>query len=312
MTKYEFYDTTVTDSESIVWGAQWRAQTITIGTTGPNQNFNLENIKLKLFRDGSTTRARVHLVDVDSSGFPDLDKPSLSYGETSVSGITTNTEGEWVTFNMTPVTLKASTQYAIVFEYRQSNATTIGIKRDNDGTYTGGEYYFSINDGISWSASTSTDLLFEVNGTEVPSYPIDNTNLFSQSYNIVESFLKDNISDPRNRSKPNWIHASIPNTNSMSFEGYPFIVLKINLNEDERSFSGKNVKNFRALITIYSNEPTDIETICNEISEKFRDETKMTEFKLKVLESSPISWTLDMKGKKVLFRELTLDLKVRI
>ena len=142
---------------------------------------------------------------------------------------------------------------------------------------------------------------------------LTNSNLYSESYSIVETFLKDNISDPRNRHKANWIHASMPNINAMSFEGYPFITLKINLFEDNPSFDrDKSQKNFRAIITIYSDQPTEIETICDSIGNLFRNHTYLEDFKARELSSSPINWTLDQKGKKVLFREINLDLKVRI
>ena len=76
---------------------------------------------------------------------------------------------------------------------------------------------------------------------------ITNSTLFSASFDAVETFLKDNITDPRARHKPNWIHASMPNINAMSFEGYPFITLKINLFEDNSAFDrAKTQKNFRA------------------------------------------------------------------
>jgi len=108
---------------------------------------------------------------------------------------------------------------------------------------------------------------------------ITNANLFSEPYDLVETFLKNNISDPRNRYKKTWIHASMPNINAKGFEGYPFITLKINLFEDNPVFDrDKTQKNFRAIITVYSNEPTDIESICDSIAELFRDRTKLTDF----------------------------------
>jgi len=142
---------------------------------------------------------------------------------------------------------------------------------------------------------------------------LTNTNLFSFSFDAVETFLKDNITDPRSRHKANWIHASMPNINSMSFEGYPFIILKININEDNKSFDEDvTQKNFQAFITIYSDQPSDIESISNEIGNQYRDETKLTDFDSRELTSSPINWTLDQKGKKALFREIQLNLRNRI
>ncbi len=142
---------------------------------------------------------------------------------------------------------------------------------------------------------------------------ITNTNLFSEPYNAVETFLKDNLTDPRNRYKTNWVHASMPHPNSKGFAGYPFIILTINLSEDKKSFdTSKSQKTFTAKISIYSDQPTDIESVSNKIGELFRDETKLTDFNSRDINNSPISWTLDQNGKKVLFRDITLILRSRI
>lgn len=142
---------------------------------------------------------------------------------------------------------------------------------------------------------------------------ITNQNLYSESYNIVETFLKDNLTDPRGRFKTNWVHASMPLVTAKGFSGYPFIVLTIKLNEDNKSFDPDiTQKNFTAKIVIYSDQPTDIEGIANTIADKFRDETKLTEFKSRDLDDSPMDWTLDQNGKKVLFREISLIFRSRI
>ncbi len=142
---------------------------------------------------------------------------------------------------------------------------------------------------------------------------ITNTNLFSASYNAVESFLKNNLEDPRNRYKTNWIHASMPHPNSKGFAGYPFIILKINVSEDRKSFDpDKSQKTFTAMISVYSDQPTDIESVADKIGELFRDETKLTDFNARDINNSPISWTLDQNGKKVLFRDINLILRSRI
>jgi len=140
---------------------------------------------------------------------------------------------------------------------------------------------------------------------------ITNSDLFSASYDEVEKFLKT-ISDPKNRYKANFIHASMPKINAASFEGYPFIILKINVDETNHSFDTSiSQKNFRAFITIYSDQPTDIEKICDDIFSTLRTDTNLT-FGIKKMEASPINWTLDQKGKKVLFREVQLSLINRI
>jgi len=140
---------------------------------------------------------------------------------------------------------------------------------------------------------------------------ITNNNIFSESYNEVESFLK-NITDPKARYKVNWIHASMPHLNAKGFEGYPFMVLKINVDEDNKSFDDDtSQKNFRAMVRVYSDQPTDIETICDAIFSGLKASNTLT-FSSRDLEASPIDWTLDQKGKKVLFREIVLNLRSRI
>ena len=140
---------------------------------------------------------------------------------------------------------------------------------------------------------------------------INNTNIFSESYNELETFLKT-ITDPKGRYKVNWIHASMPKVNAQSFEGYPFMVLKINVDESNPAFDTSiSQKNFRAFVTIYSDQPTDIESVCDSIFSTLRSSTTLT-FGIKKMEASPINWTLDQNGKKILFREIQLELINRI
>jgi len=149
--------------------------------------------------------------------------------------------------------------------------------------------------------------------TEEEVVTITNANLFSESYNAVETFLKDNLTDPRDRYKTNWIHASMPRITAKGFEGYPFIILTVDVREDRKSFDTDiSQKIFIAKISIYSDQPTDIESVSDEIGELFRDETKLTDFDARAFNNSPISWTLDQNGKKVLFRDITLNLRSRI
>lgn len=142
---------------------------------------------------------------------------------------------------------------------------------------------------------------------------LSNSNLFSESFALIENFLKDNITDPRNRYKCNFVHASMPHINAKGFEGYPFMILTINLREDEKSFdTSKTQKTFTAKISIYSDQPTNIESVSDEIGSLFRDETKLTDFDTRDIDNSPMSWTLDQNGKKVLFRDINLILRSRI
>jgi len=141
---------------------------------------------------------------------------------------------------------------------------------------------------------------------------ITNNNLFTQSYTDLKNFIKNNISDPRNRFKANWIHASMPDINAKDFDGYPFIVIEIDVSEDNKNFDNSSEKIFNALISVFSNEPTEVDTIADSIYSNLKDETKLTDFQVKDLSNSPLSWDMDMKGKKILNRRIGIIAKKRI
>ncbi len=143
---------------------------------------------------------------------------------------------------------------------------------------------------------------------------ISNANIFSESFRLLENFLKD-ISglDPRNRYKAKWIYSSFPEINSKGFNGYPMIVLRVDPADGNPSHDRTiSEKTFRVLISVYSNEASDVDSIADKIFDNLKDETKLTDFKAKELSNSPIDWDLDVKGKKIIFRNIGMILKVRI
>ncbi len=141
---------------------------------------------------------------------------------------------------------------------------------------------------------------------------ITNSTLFTSSYDSIKTFL-NGISglDPRNRYKANWIHASMPNINDKGFDGYPFITLKVDVSEEEKSFDNStSTKLFRIMISIYSKDATEIDTISNKICDSFK--TSLTDFSAKEISSSPIAWNLDEHGQKINFRNIGMLLRERI
>jgi len=140
---------------------------------------------------------------------------------------------------------------------------------------------------------------------------LSKTNLFSESFNILKTFIENNISDPRNRYKSNWIHASMPEINNKGFNGYPFVLVQLDINEDEKSFGDNSQKNFRALISVYSDQATEIDTISDSIYSNLTD-SDLSEFKAIELTSSPLNWNMDLKGKKILWRRISLLARSRI
>lgn len=144
---------------------------------------------------------------------------------------------------------------------------------------------------------------------------LDQSNMFSESFSIVKTFLKDNVTDPRNRFKANWIHDSMPLITDKGFNGYPFIIIKNDVSEDSatRGKDGQTSnKIFRVQLRVMSDQGKEIDSISDLIGQKFNDETLLTEFPERELSSSPIDWDLDMNGKKVLFRNIGLIFGERI
>lgn len=141
---------------------------------------------------------------------------------------------------------------------------------------------------------------------------ITNANLYTSSYDSIKTFL-NGISglDPRNRHKANWIHSSMPNINNKGFDGYPFIVLTVGIGEEEKSFDNStSAKIFRIMISVYSKEGTEIDSVSDKIVNSFK--TSLNDFSAKELSNSPLSWNLDLAGQKIYFRNIGFLMKERI
>ena len=143
---------------------------------------------------------------------------------------------------------------------------------------------------------------------------LTNSNVFAESYSIVKTFI-ESISgmDPRLRFKSNYIHASMPHVNDKGFNGYPFIILQVSLSEDTKTFDvTTSEKEFNVLLTIYSDQATEIDTMADLIHANFKDETKLTEFKAREIASSEFNWNMDENGRKIHSRAVGFIMKVRI
>jgi hypothetical protein len=142
---------------------------------------------------------------------------------------------------------------------------------------------------------------------------LSNSNLYSNPYNAIKDFITNLNIDPKKGYRRNWIHASMPNINGKDFEGYPFIVLQIEVMEDNPSFDGQiSDKTFRAKIIVYSDDSVQLDTICDSIAGNFKDETKLIDFKGRTLNSSAMNYTLDLKSKKILYRNIWLVFQSRL
>lgn len=141
---------------------------------------------------------------------------------------------------------------------------------------------------------------------------LTNANLRSESYSQMKSFLNGITGlDPRSRNKPNWIHASMPNVNSKGFDGYPFVVLKIGIDEDAPAFQTTTNKTFRVQMVVYSLEPTEVDAIVDKIRNAV-DSDVLSSFSMRSFAQSNIDFDMDINGKKVIFVTIGMILKVRI
>jgi len=144
---------------------------------------------------------------------------------------------------------------------------------------------------------------------------ITNSNLFSQSYTVIKDFLNTNITDPKRRYKKEWIHPSLPNITDQGFDGYPFIVIQVDLDEDIKSFDrSTSNKTFRALIGIYSQKATEVDSVSDEVLSKFKNETltdNLSEFKSIEVASAPFEFEI-IGGRKIQRRLIGLMGKKRI
>jgi hypothetical protein len=136
------------------------------------------------------------------------------------------------------------------------------------------------------------------------------SNLYTESFNQIKNFINGSLTDPRNRFKKNWVHASIPDLTAKGFDGYPFFVINVDLNEQSPSLDIKeNERNFRITIGVFSDEATQIDTLADEFLAKFR--TVLTDFKAKSIGSSSLS-TQIINGKKIYYRDIGLLTKKRL
>lgn len=159
-----YYNTGDTGASASMYGDNWDSQSFTVGGT----SFTIDKVRMKVQRVGSPGTLYVSIRNVNASGFPI--GGDLSTGTIDGNSFET-APGNWKDIIMTPYTLQAGHQYAIV-------AHIIGGDGDNeiwwrthvvDSTYAGGLATFSINGGVTWKRISlglaTADYMFEVYGT---------------------------------------------------------------------------------------------------------------------------------------------------
>lgn len=185
---YEYYNTGK-DTSTEAYLLNYFAQTFTTADA-----HTLESVRLMLYREGATIQTLyVDILETDGDGKPT--GLAISSGELSTLAMTTSTTGAWYEIPMESVALEKATKYAIVI-YSTGTTNLLNVHWMIDGSagaYAGGSELVSTDGGISWTADTDDDYMFEVWGYEsveimdvkvFQSYQSEGDWLVTISYNI--------------------------------------------------------------------------------------------------------------------------------
>ena len=155
-TANDYYDSG-DDSQGIVRGVSWKAQTFTASDT-----YTASGVQLKLYKLGDPGTVTVSL-RATAAGLPT--GADLVSGTTDGDSLTTSAGGEWreITFTATQA-LTSGTVYAVVVRATSGDASnTVYWRHDSTSpSYTGGSYIYSADSGSSWTASASADFMFRI------------------------------------------------------------------------------------------------------------------------------------------------------
>lgn len=159
--KWESY-TSGDDSEYEVYGNIWFAQTFAVGT----EAHSISQVRFKAYREGSPGTITASVRET-SAGLPT--GSDLTSGTTDGDNLTTGAGGAWYAIDLTEYSLEASTTYAIVVRAVAGTSTdSLHLRYDGSAaTYADGSEINSTNGGVSWSADTDDDLLFETWGSSL-------------------------------------------------------------------------------------------------------------------------------------------------
>lgn len=138
------------------YGTNWAAQTFT--TVGA-LSVNSVTLKLLVSAGTPTGTMTVSIRAVDGAHKPTgADLTSGTFNVTKLNAL-----GNWHTIDLTPYTLSATTEYAVVLRHTTGDvANAVGARDNNAGsTYAGGAYCTSNNSGSTWTVG-GTDLGFVV------------------------------------------------------------------------------------------------------------------------------------------------------
>lgn len=157
-TTYESY-TTGDDSAASVYGVNWYGQTFTIDP----QSHSVIDVRFLAYRVGTPSTVTVSIRAVGDDGMPT--GSDLTAGTIDGDALTTDTDGSWYGVTLTETSLEYDETYAIVIRAEAGDGSNyIGIREDSTGAYSGGQAITSSSGGITWSAVSGEDIMFQVTG----------------------------------------------------------------------------------------------------------------------------------------------------
>lgn len=141
---------------------------------------------------------------------------------------------------------------------------------------------------------------------------IGNDNLWSGTYSTLKTFLEANLVDPRRRFKSNWVHPGPVNISAKGFDGFPFVILRVDYSDSNPSINlNTTTKEATIVFEVVSDSATEVDTWSDEIYNDIKTEGKLDEIKGKMVQSSPIDRFVDENGKKVYSRVITMTGRFR-
>lgn len=146
------YYNTDDNGEQIMYGVLWEAQTFTASA-----NYNIGSVKLKLWRFTTPGTITISIRATDGSGQPT--GTDLVSGTTNGNTLTSSSPGEWreITFSV-PYSLTSGDKYAIVV---RATSSAIYWRNSMVAGYANGNREESGDSGLSWTARTIQDFMFE-------------------------------------------------------------------------------------------------------------------------------------------------------
>jgi hypothetical protein len=160
-TAWESY-TTGDDAGVDVYGVNWYGQTFTVTPT----SHTAVDVRLLIYRVGSPSTLTVSLREVGGDGMPTGD--DLTNGTIDGDDLTTDTAGSWYGVTFTEYSLEYDEEYAICIRAEAGDSTNkVVVREDTSGTYTGGQAITSSSGGITWTAGTGKDIMFQIDGNEL-------------------------------------------------------------------------------------------------------------------------------------------------